>query len=532
MSDYAEIPYESLPIPDSHPERLDALGQLFGLSPADPGKCRILELGCASGGNLIPLGFYFPGSRCVGIDLYANQIAEGQALVDAARLANVELRQGDILDLRAEDLGTFDYVVVHGVYSWVPEAVRQRILALCAEVLAPHGIAYVSYNTLPGWRMRGILRDILGYATRRAMSAREQVAALAGCLQRMQRAVAGLDTASARYLAAELGRLKERPASYVVHEFLESENRPLLLTEFVASAEAAGLRYVCDTDLQTRYPEVVGSAVADALADLHDTVEREQYLDFVVNRNFRRSLLCRGQARPTLEPMVGRLEDMHVAATLVPPRKLDLRRPRAAPFTRSDGTTVEVHHPLTKAALLHLGRHYPDSVPVGQLVGIAKREAVAAGGGSLVGEAGDLVSELYSLVVLGAVELLGRARVTGRASAGPLAPTVLARAQLASGGRRLATRLHTVLALDNFAIRLLEHMDGTRSADELACLLLPDVAGGRLVLDGVGGTDGNDQRTRDLVRRNVERLLGAFVRAGVVVRGDYDSGSGRLPAIT
>jgi len=185
MSDYAEVPYDSLPIPDTHPERLEALGYLFGLSAADPGACRVLELGCASGGNLIPLAFYFPRSRFLGVDLYANQIADGQALIDAVGLDNVTLRQGDILDLDPVALGQFDYVIVHGVYSWVPDAVRERILTLCAAVLAPEGIGYVSYNTLPGWRMRGMLRDVLGYATRQASSVEQRLAALRGCLDRL-----------------------------------------------------------------------------------------------------------------------------------------------------------------------------------------------------------------------------------------------------------------------------------------------------------------------------------------------------------
>jgi SAM-dependent methyltransferase len=519
MSNYAEIPYESLPIPDSHPERLDALGYLFGLSPADPARCRVLELGCASGGNLIPLAFYFPGSRYLGIDLYANQIADGQALVDAVGLPNLKLRQGDILDLRADALGTFDYVIVHGVYSWVPDPVRERILGLCAEVLAPDGIAYVSYNTLPGWRMRGILRDILGYAARRAPSAKEQLAALGGCLDRMERAVAGLDAASARYLAAEIGRLRARPTSYLVHEFLESENRPLLFADFVAVAEAAGLRYVGDTDLQTRYPEIVGAKVADVLADLHDPIEREQYLDFVVNRNFRRSVVCRADARPAREPQLARLDAMHVAANLAAPRKLDLRRARATPFSRPDGTTVEVHHPLTKAALVQLGRRYPDSVAVQDLAQLAAREVSAAGAGACAAELGDLVSELYSLAVVGAVELLRRGRAVGRPDAAGLVPTALARAQLGIEGRRLATRLHTVLAVDDFATRLLGHLDGRRGVEDLVGRLLGDLTEGRLTLEGVAGRPAGDQRTRELVRRNVERLLDGFVRAGVVEGG-------------
>lgn len=518
MSDYAEVPYESLPIPDSHPERLAALGYLFGLSPADPASCRVLELGCASGGNLVPLAFYLPRSRYLGIDLYANQIAAGQSLIDAVGLDNIELRQGDILDLDPGSLGRFDYVIVHGVYSWVPDAVRERILSLCAAALEPHGIAYVSYNTLPGWRMRGMLRDILGYAARGSRSAREQLAAAGGCLDRMERALAGLGAASARYLTAEIGRLRARPGSYLVHEFLEAENRPLLFADFLAAATDAGLCYVCDTDLQTRYPEVVGDAVAAALADLGTAVEREQYLDFVVNRNFRRSLLCRADARPAGEPLLGRLEDMQFAADLAPPRKLDLRRVRPAPFTRSGHGTVEVHHPLTKAALVHLGRHYPDSLSPATLAELASREVAAAGGGSLANQSGNLVSELYSLAVLGAVELLQCGRATRRPAEGRLVPTPLARAQLGDADHRLVTRQHTLLAVDEFGTRLLEHMTGGRDVGEVLDRVLADVAEGRLILDGLAGRAALEPRGRELLRRNVERLVEAFLRAGILAR--------------
>jgi SAM-dependent methyltransferase len=516
MTDYAEIPYESLPIPDSHPERLDALGHLFGLSPADPAQCRVLELGCASGGNLIPLAFYFPKSRFLGVDLFANQIADGQSLIEAVGLGNVELRQGDILDLDARSLGTFDYVIAHGVYSWVPDPVRQRILSLCAEVLAPEGIAYVSYNTLPGWRMRGMVRDILGYATRGAESGAQQLAAVGACLDRMEQAVRGLDAASARYLGTEIARLRERPGSYVVHEFLEAENRPLLLTELVAAAESAGLRYLADTDLQTRYPEVLGTAVADALADLRTPLEREQYLDFVVNRNFRRSLLCRAGAIATPQPQLARLETMQFAANLTPPRKLDLRRVRATPFTRADGTPAEVHHPLTKSALLHLARVYPRSLGVPELAASAAGDLRCAGAGALAAQSGDLVSELFSLVVLGAVELLHRPRPGAPLGTGPVVPTALALAQLGCPGARLATRVHTLLGIDPFARRLLGHLDGRRGGDALVECLLGDIEEGRLVLEGIGRTGAGIGRVRELVKGNVERLLDAFGRAGVV----------------
>src|SRR5262245_31623646 len=163
---YDEVPYESLPFAQTHPDRLDTVATLFGMRPAGADRCRVLELGCAAGGNLIPMALSLPQSRFLGIDQSARQIADGQKIVEALGLTNVELKQLSITDVDA-GFGAFDYIVCHGVYSWVPATVQDKILEVCATNLAPQGVAYVSYNTYPGWHMRGMLRNIMCYHARR-----------------------------------------------------------------------------------------------------------------------------------------------------------------------------------------------------------------------------------------------------------------------------------------------------------------------------------------------------------------------------
>ena len=103
-----------------------------------------------------------PNARFVGIDLSARQIGEGQSQVRALGLTNIELRQFNIADVDAS-WGMFDFIISHGIYSWVPAPVRERLLAICRDNLARNGVAYVSYNTLPGWHMRGMVRDMMIY---------------------------------------------------------------------------------------------------------------------------------------------------------------------------------------------------------------------------------------------------------------------------------------------------------------------------------------------------------------------------------
>lgn len=171
---YDEFPYESKPFEGSHPNRPAAVGGLYGMRTAPPDRCRVLELGCASGGNLLPMAAYLPGSEFVGVDLSAVQIEAAQRAAAMAWLANVRFHAASIADI-TPDFGRFDYVVAHGVYSWVPPLVRDKLLAVCAANLAPEGIAYVSYNTYPGWHLRGMVRDMLRYRSDRLQTAREKV---------------------------------------------------------------------------------------------------------------------------------------------------------------------------------------------------------------------------------------------------------------------------------------------------------------------------------------------------------------------
>ena len=133
---YDEVPYESHPYPQTHPSRLFTIATLFGLSPPPVENARVLELGCAAGGNIIPMAEAFPNATFVGIDLSARQVADGQKTIADAGLTNVTLRHANILDLEP-DSGPLDYILCHGVFSWVPDTVRDKIFSLAAGHLAP-----------------------------------------------------------------------------------------------------------------------------------------------------------------------------------------------------------------------------------------------------------------------------------------------------------------------------------------------------------------------------------------------------------
>jgi cyclopropane fatty-acyl-phospholipid synthase-like methyltransferase len=141
------VPYPTGSYSQTHPDRLATVATLLGLRPAPPGRCRVLEIGCGNGGNLIPMAYAMPESTFTGIDLAATPIAQGKALVEQVGLKNITLLQQD-LTTYAPEREAFDYVIAHGVYAWVAPPVQDRLLAVCRAALAPQGVAFVSYNAL------------------------------------------------------------------------------------------------------------------------------------------------------------------------------------------------------------------------------------------------------------------------------------------------------------------------------------------------------------------------------------------------
>src|SRR5690349_5278176 len=147
---YDETPYVSIAFPETHPDKLCAMARLFGLEAPDPARARVLELGCGDGTNLLPMAQHAPDARFLGIDLSARHVASGQAAIIACGLSNAEIRQQDVLDFGASE-GKFDYIIAHGIFSWVPDHVRSQLLAIFRDNLSENGVAFVSYNAFPGW---------------------------------------------------------------------------------------------------------------------------------------------------------------------------------------------------------------------------------------------------------------------------------------------------------------------------------------------------------------------------------------------
>ncbi|MDW8323208.1 MAG: methyltransferase regulatory domain-containing protein [Burkholderiales bacterium] len=472
LDSYDAIPYEGIPITETYVEQLAAIGRLFGLATADPRACRVLELGCAEGGNLIPMAFYLPDCRFVGLDLSVRQIEAGQRLIDALGLPNVTLLHRDVA-AGAEDLGQFDYVIAHGLFSWVPADTRAALLALVRRCLAPHGLAYVSWNALPGWHTRAMMRAMLLQYTRTEQAPRARLQAAHDFLARFGPALVEESGELAPLLKAEVEYLRRAPPSYVYHEYLAEVNEPMLFADFVQLVHAHGLEYVADAELYTLLPHTLGEAGQDVVADLDDRLARIQAMDFLRARRFHRSLLTHVEAPVQAAPDLEALRGLAFHADLSSEEEIDLAEASPQVFATASGARYSVRHPLAKAALMLLATAYPDSLAYPELYTAAAALVAEYGTAEAAQEEPALARALLDLIAYNVVRPAVNARRFDASPGDRPCAHGLARAQLALGQDCLASVRHTAVQLDAEGRRLLALCDGTRDLAALTAAMEP-----------------------------------------------------------
>ena len=308
---YEAIAYAAVPHPLTHPDRLATVATFLGYEAPAPARCRVLEVGCNQGANLIPMAVTLPGATFVGCDLSPSAIEAGRATAAAIGAGNVELRCADLAALDPA-LGSFDYIVAHGVYSWVRFEVRDALLALAHARLAPQGVMFVSFNTFPGCRVRQAAWEMLHQHVDAIADPRERLAAA----RSMARLIAdggasqhGADDA----VRAELRAIAERSDSQLFHDDLAVPNEPVYFRDFAAHAARHGLAYLAEAELHTMSAAGIAPAARQFLGTL-DPLAREQYLDFVRLRRFRQSLLRRADAVASARSHAERVAHMHVSA--------------------------------------------------------------------------------------------------------------------------------------------------------------------------------------------------------------------------
>ncbi|HET9955239.1 MAG TPA: class I SAM-dependent methyltransferase [Polyangiaceae bacterium] len=473
---YDEVPYQSHPFLRSHPRWLATIGAVFGMTAPAPDRARVLELGCASGGNLIPMAESLPDSQCVGVDLSSRQIQDGQRFRQASGLSNVELKQASILDID-ESYGQFDYIICHGVYSWVPRNVQQRILEICGKLLTPQGLAYVSYNTLPGWGMLGVLRDMMRFHASRFTEPSRQIAQSKALLNVLAKLVPSEDNPYGMLLKQSSQKLRDAADWYIYHEHLEENNDPVYFHEFVTRAGMAGLQFLGEADLLSmltnRLPPEVQAALKEVSTNI---VHSEQYVDFFRNRTFRETILCRRSVALNRVIDAEKIKPLSFATDLeAQASPVDVRNPGEVTFSAPQRPSVGVSDPIFKAALVALRAAWPRYVPVLELQAQVRGRLELAPASEQ--NTREFIDRLWSWYTNHLVQMTSTpVHCANSASERPVASAV-ARGQLSLGRTLLTDLLHRPVRLSAFEAAVLQRLDGSHDRAALSQAL----AGNRAV---------------------------------------------------
>lgn len=461
---YNEVPYQGSPFPQAHIHRLATNAHLAGLDPPDVRSCRVLELGCGDGAHLIPMAMEFPESQFVGIDLAEMPIARASDLARELGLDNITFRTGDVAQLSGQP-GECDYLIAHGLYSWVPPAVQDKILELAGRLLAPSGVAYISYNAYPAWHIREMTRNMARIHTAGLTDPVEMrnrtITLLAAIYRSQEQREPYRET-----VRAEMERVNAKEPYLFFHDDLAEHASPVYFSQLVKRAAAHGLQYL--SDAEPANTSDIAPDVLEALNQITDIIEWEQFYDFLTLRGFRRTLLCRADCVLHRDARAERLKQLHFAAALKPETAPDLSTFAPAQFNAINGSSITVNQPFVKAVLWELAQAWPASVTFDTLV--EKARAIAPLLSPAEGE--DLVREVLTRLHLpGVLEISVHPYPYPRQPSERPAASKLARLQLRNASRVTSLR-HRPVDLDNeLAKALLPLLDGTRDRETLAATL-------------------------------------------------------------
>lgn len=368
-TEYNEVRYPPAIYPQTHPDVLATTGALFGMEPAPVETCRVLELGCGDGMNAISMASAMPRAKFVGIDLATEPIGRGNEMLRALGLGTVELHAADILDWKVSTElappNAFDYIIAHGLYSWAPAAVRDRIMEICRDHLTDNGIAYISYNAYPGNHLRQAARGMIQYHAKNFRNPAQQIGQARGLLKLVSRGRTKLELFH-KVIEQELERCLKYTDAGFYHDDLSPMNEPCYFWEFAEHAKGFGLQYLAEAEFHSMQAEGMTPEVLSVLAQLDpaNVIAREQYLDFFKGRAFRQTLLCRNEVKLQRPVESQRIARMLVSANV---QAAGVNADGTEDFKGPHGTVIATGNALARAALRQLGARWPERVPVLQL---------------------------------------------------------------------------------------------------------------------------------------------------------------------
>ena len=512
---YEKLHYSRNAYLETHPNRAVTVGHLLGLNLARPSRMRILELGCASGGNLAPLAEQLPHAECIGVDISEDQVRHGCSLIERAGLDNIRLVATDLSAID-HTWGLFDYIIAHGIYSWVPAEVQEHILRIVRENLSTRGIAHISYNVYPGWGTRQVLREAMIHESASLEDPLKRVEASLDILRFLASAIP-TDRGVGKIYEEELETLGEAPPEYIFHEFHADQNEPLWFHQFLERLREAKLCYVGDATVEFMFVNRLQPAVEKAVMTRAggDLAKLEHLMDLVLHRAFRRSLITRGEGMTPRRFSLKRLADLHICAPISFEEEIDPTDASEITFKTYRDKEVVCALPCLKRAWQLVGAAWPESIPFVELYATLLDEfgEVASTGRPtfLV-----LAENLIFALIHGFIDALPEPRRFLRTI--PARPVSMRWARVLSQEQEMVPNLrHQMVRLSRPQRTLIRLLDGTRDVEQLVAEMVRAALAGDIEVTRDGEMLTGEDELREIFSLAVPNGLADLHRTGLLL---------------
>ncbi|MBC2714110.1 MAG: methyltransferase domain-containing protein [Desulfobacteraceae bacterium] len=518
---YKEVPYLSQAYPNSHPERLATLGKIFNMSPAPVTSCRILELGCASGGNIIPMAYFLPESEFVGIELAEGHAESGKKTVTDLGLKNINIQHGNILDVDAS-LGLFDYIICHGVFSWVPESVQEKILSITSENLTEQGVAYISYNTYPGWHMREMIRHMMLYHASQFDEPEKKIGQAKAFIDFLAGSVGNnTNDPYALLLKNEIESLKSSGDWYIFHDYMEVVNTPIYFHQFIERAGKHDLQYLADASFSMMFHNDFSEEVNLTLENVsHDIIQKEQYMDFLRNRQFRQTLLCKKERELKRNLDSESLTGLLVSSATTPETgSIDLTHGQMQKFQTSEGRFIETDNPVIKASLKILKQHWPRTIPFEALLDKCVVEMTEA-----LGEDSIIDQDWKRELGRGLLHCFASSAINLNSWQGKFTECVSSKPKVSdltiyqlNHRQSIVNQRHETVNTDALAMHLIPMLDGTKNKEEMLNHLTDLAENKTLTVSQYDLPLTDPEKIRQSMAQSIDNMLLSLAHAALLI---------------
>lgn len=472
-ANYDALPYLSKAFFHVCPEHMRANAKFFGMNPAELRNARVLDLGCGTGNNLLNFASNYPKSEVIGIDLSSKEIEEGQKWVKDLGIKNLDLRCASIMDID-KSYGEFDYIICHGVFSWVPEEVQNKILEIANKNLKKDGVAFISYNCLPGWNSINAIRNMLQFHSRYFKTIPEKVEQSKAFLKFIGESLEGSKSPYVGFLERECAIIANSDDSFLFHEYIEEGNTEFYFSDFIAKARSYGLDYMSDATLAAMSAGNLPPKAAEKIASITDIIRQEQYMDFVTDRRFRNTLLCKQGVKLNRNITPDTIRDLYFNINVESALPLDKVDFNAKTFTASfkignEKLDCTASSPVSAAGFYALESYKGKGISLSEI-----KEFISSNcNGVKFGEKEEIIllNEFVSLIIKGVMHIKADRPNTISVITDKPKASDLAIYQAKNNHPYITSGNNESVPFDNMSKIILAHLDGSNNFEDLTKIL-------------------------------------------------------------